>query len=63
MEAVEPENQAFNPEFHQAMSKQPSAEVPPNQVVGVLQKGYLLNGRLLRPRFGGGFCRCRGLIF
>ena len=39
----------FDPEKHQAMSAQDSAEVPPNHVLMVLQKGYLLNNRLLRP--------------
>jgi molecular chaperone GrpE len=39
----------FDPELHQAMSAQDSAEVPPNYVLMALQKGYLLNNRLLRP--------------
>ena len=39
----------FDPEKHQAMSAQDSAEVPPNHVLMALQKGYLLNNRLLRP--------------
>jgi len=39
----------FDPEKHQAMSAQDNAEVPPNHVLMVLQKGYLLNNRLLRP--------------
>jgi molecular chaperone GrpE len=39
----------FDPEKHQAMSAQDSAEAPPNHVLMVLQKGYLLNNRLLRP--------------
>ena len=39
----------FDPELHQAMSAQDSAEVPPNHVLMALQKGYLLNNRLLRP--------------
>ena len=39
----------FDPEKHQAMSAQDSAEVPPNHVLLALQKGYLLNNRLLRP--------------
>ncbi len=39
----------FDPEQYQAMSVQDSAEVPPNHVLMVLQKGYLLNNRLLRP--------------
>lgn len=39
----------FDPEKHQAMSAQDNAEVPPNHVLMALQKGYLLNNRLLRP--------------
>lgn len=39
----------FDPEKHQAMSVQESAEVPPQHVLVTLQRGYLLNGRLLRP--------------
>lgn len=39
----------FDPEKHQAMSVQETGEVPPNHVVVAVQKGYLLNGRLLRP--------------
>lgn len=39
----------FNPELHQAVTTQPSADVAPNTVLNVFQKGYLLNERLLRP--------------
>jgi len=46
---VVPTGEPFNPEFHEAMVAQPSADLPPNSVVQVIQKGYLLNGRLLRP--------------
>lgn len=49
VESVEPLNQPFNPELHQAMTMQPRSDVPPNTVVAVLQKGYTLNGRLVRP--------------
>ena len=49
VEVVNPQGQTFNPEFHQAMSMQPSADVEPNTVIAVMQKGYTLNGRLLRP--------------
>jgi molecular chaperone GrpE len=49
MEIVNPEGEAFNPELHQAMSMQESADVAPNTVMAVMQKGYTLNGRLLRP--------------
>jgi molecular chaperone GrpE len=46
---VNPMNERFNPELHQAMTVQPSAAVPPNTVLTVYQKGYLLNERLIRP--------------
>lgn len=49
IEVVNPIGQPFNPEWHQAMSMQPSAEAEPNSVLNVFQKGYVLNGRLLRP--------------
>jgi molecular chaperone GrpE len=49
VERVHPEGEAFNPEFHQAMSVQPRADLPPNTVTTVIQSGYLLNGRLMRP--------------
>ena len=46
---MNPQGEKFNAEFHQAMSMQPSEEVEPNTVIAVMQKGYTLNGRLLRP--------------
>lgn len=49
LEAIDPHGQPFNAEHHQAMAMQESAEVEPNSVLNVFQKGYLLNGRLLRP--------------
>ena len=49
VEIVNPQGEQFNPEFHQAMSIQPSNDVSPNTVLAVMQKGYTLNGRLLRP--------------
>ncbi len=49
VEQVDPLDQPFNPEFHQAMSMQPRDDVPANTVVAVVQKGYTLNGRLVRP--------------
>ncbi|MFY8272716.1 nucleotide exchange factor GrpE [Pseudoalteromonas sp. SSDWG2] len=49
VEVVNPQGEAFNPELHQAMSMQPSEDVAPNTVLAVMQKGYTLNGRLLRP--------------
>jgi len=47
--AVDPLGEKFNPDLHQAMAMQPSADVEPNTVVRVFQKGYLLHDRLLRP--------------
>ena len=49
VDQVDPLDQPFNPELHQAMSMQPRADVPANTVVAVVQKGYTLNGRLVRP--------------
>jgi molecular chaperone GrpE len=49
VEAVEPMGEPFNPELHQAMTVQPRPDLPPGTVVAVLQKGYTLNGRLVRP--------------
>ena len=49
VEVVEPQGETFNPDLHQAMSMQPSEDVAPNTVLAVMQKGYTLNGRLLRP--------------
>lgn len=46
---VNPQGERFNPQFHEAMSLQPRADVEPNTVVTVVQKGYLLNDRLIRP--------------
>ena len=42
-------NEQFNPEYHEAISMQEREDVPPNTVVTVVQKGYLLNERLIRP--------------
>lgn len=47
--AVDPVGEPFNPDAHQAMSMVESAEVPPNHVLSVMQKGYRLHDRLLRP--------------
>jgi len=49
IEALEPKGESFNPERHQAMSLQESDDDEPNTVISVMQKGYLLNGRLIRP--------------
>jgi molecular chaperone GrpE len=47
--AINPLGQPFNAEQHQAMLMQEVEDAEPNTVVNVFQKGYLLNGRLLRP--------------
>ena len=49
LEAVDPHGAPFNPEHHQAMAMEESIHAEPNTVLKVFQKGYLLNGRLLRP--------------
>ena len=46
---LDPVGQPFNPEFHEAMVTQPTVEQAPGTVLAVIQKGYSLNGRLLRP--------------
>jgi molecular chaperone GrpE len=46
---ITPQGEQFNPELHEAMVMQPSAEHVPNSITQVVQKGYQLNGRLLRP--------------
>jgi len=46
---IVPQGEQFNPELHEAMVMQPSAEHVPNSIVQVVQKGYQVNGRLLRP--------------
>ncbi len=49
IKVVDPAGQAFDPAWHEAMVAQESAAHPPNTVLTVIQKGYSLNGRLLRP--------------
>lgn len=49
VEVVNPEGDAFNPELHQAITMVDSPEAAPNSVLSVMQKGYTLYGRLLRP--------------
>ena len=46
---VDPQGKPFNPELHEAVSMVESAEIAPNHVVSVMQKGYKLHDRLLRP--------------
>ena len=49
VEAVEPNGQPFDADFHQAVSMVPNGDVEANTVIEVFQKGYTLNGRLIRP--------------
>jgi molecular chaperone GrpE len=49
VQVLDPVGEPFNPELHQAMSVQESTELAPGTVATVVQKGYVLNGRLLRP--------------
>jgi molecular chaperone GrpE len=49
VEVVDPVGKPFDPQFHEAMSMIPRDDVEANSVVAVLQKGYVLNGRLVRP--------------
>lgn len=48
LETINPEGERFDPQWHEAMSMQPSEEAEPDTVLMVLQKGYRLNDRLLR---------------
>ncbi|RTE67016.1 nucleotide exchange factor GrpE [Amphritea opalescens] len=49
VEQHNPVGEPFSAELHQAMSMVPSPDVPANHVMAVMQKGYTLNGRLIRP--------------
>lgn len=49
IEEVDPSGAPFDPELHEAITLQPSADAEPGTVLAVVQKGYMLNGRLLRP--------------
>lgn len=49
IQAVDPKGQPFNPEFHQAVSMQDDPNGKSGSVINVLQKGFILNGRLIRP--------------
>ncbi len=49
LSTVDPTGEAFNPDYHQAISQVEAAGAAPGSVVQVFQKGYLLNDRLLRP--------------
>ncbi len=49
MKIINPVGEKFNPEFHEAMTQIPNPNLAPNTIVDVFQKGYILNGRLVRP--------------
>ncbi|WP_027349580.1 nucleotide exchange factor GrpE [Halotalea alkalilenta] len=46
---LDPQGEPFDPQYHEAMAMVPNPAVDPNTVIEVLQKGYLLNDRLVRP--------------
>jgi molecular chaperone GrpE len=49
VETLDPQGEPFDPNLHQAMSMVENPDVEPNTVIAVMQKGYVLNGRLVRP--------------
>jgi molecular chaperone GrpE len=49
MTQIDPLGDAFDPAWHQAVSQIPAPDAEPGSVVQVVQKGYVLNERLLRP--------------
>lgn len=49
VQQLDPEGEPFDPKFHEAISVVEKAEMEPNSVAMVIQKGYSLNGRLIRP--------------
>ena len=49
IEAVDPMGEPFDPQLHQAMTIIENAEVEPNTVIEVMQKGYTLHSRVIRP--------------
>ncbi len=49
VEPIDPQGEPFDPQLHQAMTMVPNPDVEPNTVIDVFQKGYTLNGRLVRP--------------
>jgi len=49
VEAIRPEGEAFNPEFHEAVTMVPMPDKESNSVLEVVQTGFTLNGRLVRP--------------
>lgn len=53
MRKLEPKGQRFDPNFHQAIFEVPNAEVPNNTVLEVVQDGYAIGERVLRPAMVG----------
>lgn len=49
VEVFDPQGEPFDPQYHEAMTMVPNPEVEPNTVIDVMQKGYSLNGRVVRP--------------
>ena len=49
IDTVDPMGEPFDPQLHQAMTMQENPDVEPNTVIAVMQKGYTLHGRVLRP--------------
>ena len=49
IESVDPLGEPFDPQLHQAMSMQDAPDAEPNTIISVMQKGYTLHGRVIRP--------------
>jgi molecular chaperone GrpE len=49
VQEIDPVGSKFNPDLHVAMAMQPAKDAEPNTVLQVIQKGYVLNERLVRP--------------
>lgn len=49
VEEIDPAGQPFNPQFHEAVAQVPHGDLAPNTIIEVMQKGFQLAGRLLRP--------------
>ena len=49
VKTIDPQGEKFNPELHEAVSLQQAEGVEPGMIISVMQKGYELNGRLVRP--------------
>jgi molecular chaperone GrpE len=49
IQKIQPDGAVFDPALHEAVMNQPTSAVPPGTITGVMQSGYQLNGRLLRP--------------